>query len=61
LASRTAVFTYDLDETATTTIDISEDGGATWDISTDSISGAVGNGITAGVNKSVNWNGGGLQ
>lgn len=51
---------YDLSDSGNVAIiiDISADSGSTWTVATSTLTGAVGNGVTPGLNKSAAWNAG---
>ncbi|MBU1151695.1 S-layer homology domain-containing protein [Patescibacteria group bacterium] len=58
----TVVFSYDLADDTTTgltvALDISEDRGSTWEVADTSLTGAVGEGQSTGLNKTISWDAG---
>ncbi|MFA6382161.1 MAG: Ig-like domain-containing protein [Candidatus Buchananbacteria bacterium] len=55
---KTVTIHYDLNKTASIYLDISADSGMSWNVATTTLSGQIGDSITAGNNKTVSWNAG---
>lgn len=56
VGANTVSIRYDLNKTATTSLEISSDGGATWNVTTTTLTGQINTSVTAGNNKTINWN-----
>jgi hypothetical protein len=58
--TETVAITYDISDAnnSTVTLGISSDGGTTWAVANTSVSGAIGNNINPGTNKTITWNAG---
>ncbi|MFA6145960.1 MAG: hypothetical protein WC697_01335 [Patescibacteria group bacterium] len=58
LGAKTVTIHYNLNKTANISLDISADGGTTWTVPKTTLTGHLGEGISAGNNKTITWNAG---